>query len=494
MTVHPFTHYSKKTLLVFLLVYLFCVCFYVILFLHDPHIDFVPLYIVGNLWRTGGPHWYYDYQILDQAYSADAAAKAGRPGYILITPKYIDDYAVKLGFQSRYSTTLYLYFPTFIPVFSLFSLLPYNMSANIMMALSILVIMLIIKIIISETSEIRRSFNVGGTSAEASAKAGALAILLILFSNPARMAIGWGQFTPYLFALTFMSLYLEERSQMRHSFSEGASQMRRSFSEGAGKSIAAGLLLAVATWCKFFPGLLVLYWLFRGDFRSIAAFLAGCALILAAGLLMFDREVIHAYFELLKVMGRGVTFCAPNQSIEAFFMRFQHPIQQMLGIVTYLVSPRLKIIALIIKTLIIFSWFFLIMRLKSQQEAVGSPSHNTLLAGYYLMAVMVMLLPISWTHYYLFLMPLTFYMLGLFRDKRLNIPVLMKVVFVIAVIFTFLPPGILRYVADFMNATIGRKVSVNVVKFLFSSHLVGGLVMLLLAQLTLRHHINQSQG
>ena len=483
MTVHPFTHYSKKTLLVFLLVYLFCVCFYVILFLHDPHIDFVPLYIVGNLWRTGGPHWYYDYQILDQAYSVEAAAKAGRPGYILITPKYIDDYAVSIGFQSRYSTTLYLYFPTFIPVFSLFSLLPYNMSANIMMALSILVIMLIMKIIISET-----------TSAEASAKAGALAILLILFSNPARMAIGWGQFTPYLFALTFMSLYLEER----------------------GKSIAAGLLLAVATWCKFFPGLLVLYWLFRRDFRSVAAFLAGCALIFAAGFVMFDREVIHAYFELLKVMGRGVPFCAPNQSIEAFFMRFQHPIQQMLGIVTYLVSPGLKITALIIKTLIIFSWFFLIMRLKSRQEAAGAPSHNTLptvgrparrtsslvgespwrrhLAGYYLMAVMVMLLPISWTHYYLFLMPLTFYMLNLFRDKQLNIPVLMKVVFVIAVIFTFLPPGVLslRYVADFMNATIGRKVSVNVVKFLFSSHLVGGLVMLLLAQLTLRYHVSDN--
>jgi len=483
MTVHPFTHYSKKTLLVFLLVYLFCVCFYVILFLHDPHIDFVPLYIVGNLWRTGGPAWYYDYQILNQ-----------HTGYILITPKYIDDYAVSIGFQSKYSTTPYLYFPTFIPVFSLFSLLPYNMSANLMMALSILVIMLTLKKIINETSSAS-----GRRCAVALANEHghilhpssfilhpfryALAILLILFSNPARMAIGWGQFTPYLFALTFMSLYLEERSQMR-----------RSFSEGAGKSIAAGLLLAVATWCKFFPGLLVLYWLFRRDFRSVAAFLAGCALIFSAGLLMFDREVIHAYFELLKVMGRGVLFCAPNQSIEAFFMRFQHPIQRMMEIVTYLVSPGLKITALIIKTLIIFSWFFLIMRLKSREESAGSPSHNTLLAGYYLMAVMVMLLPISWTHYYLFLMPLTFYMLDLFRDKRLNIPVLMKVVFVIAVIFTFLPPGVLRYVADFMNATIGRKVSVNVVKFLFSSHLVGGLVMLLLAQLTLRYHINQSWG
>jgi hypothetical protein len=475
-----------------MLVYLFCVAFFVILFLHDPHIDFVPLYIVGNLWRTGGPAWYYDYQILDQG-----------TGYILITPKYIDDYAVKLGFQSKYSTTLYLYFPTFIPVFSLFSLLPYNMSANLMMALSILVIMLTLKIIISETSEIRRSINVGGTAAESSAKAGALAILIILFSNPARMAIGWGQFTPYLFTLTFMSLYLEERSQMRRSFSEGASLMRptppkrlrrldHGFSDGAGKSIAAGLLLAVATWCKFFPGLLVLYWLFRRDFRSIAAFLAGCALILAAGLLMFDREVIHAYFELLKVMGRGVTFCAPNQSIEAFFMRFQHPIQQMLGIVTYLVSPRLKIIALIIKTLIIFSWFFLIMRLKSREKVAGAPNYNTHIAGYYLMAVMVMLLPISWTHYYLFLIPLTFYMLDLFRDKRLNIPVLMKVVFVIAVIFTFLPPGVLRYVADFLNATIGRKVSLNVVKFLFSSHLVGGLMMLLLAQLTLSAYVRTS--
>jgi hypothetical protein len=239
---------------------------------------------------------------------------------------------------------------------------------------------------------------------------------------------------------------------------------------------------------------LILYWLFRRDFRSIAAFLAGCALIFAAGFVMFDREVIHAYFELLKVMGRGVTFCAANQSIEAFFMRFQHPIQQMLGIVTYLVSPGLKIIALIIKTLIIFSWFFLIMRLKSRREAAGSPSHNTLLAGYYLMAVMVMLLPISWTHYYLFLMPLTFYMLDLFSDKQLNIPVSMKAVFVIAVIFTFLPPGVfsLRYIADFMNATIGRKVSMNVVKFLFSSHLVGGLVMLLLAQLTLRYHVSDN--
>ncbi|MCX7000696.1 MAG: glycosyltransferase family 87 protein [Candidatus Sumerlaeota bacterium] len=471
---HPFTHYSKKTLLVFLLVYLFCVVFYILLFLHDPHIDFVPLYIVGNLWRTGGPPWYYDYQILDQAYFAETAAKTWRPGYILTTPKYIDDYAVKLGFQSKYSTTLYLYFPTFIPVFSLFALLPYNMSANIMMALSILVIMLIIKIIISKT-----------TSAEASAKAGAIAILIILFSNPARMAIGWGQFTPYLFALTFMSLYLEERSLTSHSFSDGA-----------GKSIAAGLLLAVAAWCKFFPGLLILYWLFRRDFRSIAAFLAGCALIFAAGFVMFDRAVIHAYFELLKVMGRGVTFCAANQSIEAFFMRFQHPIQQMLGIVTYSAPGGLKIIALIIKALIIFSWFSLIMRLKSREKVGGAPNHNTIIAGYYLMAVMIMLLPISWTHYYLFLMPLTFYMLDLFRDKQLNIPVLMKVVFVIAVIFTFFPPGALslKYVADFMNATIGKKVSVNVVKFLFSSHLVGGLVMLLLAQLTLRYHINKSRG
>jgi|GEM_PF-1935931 len=456
MTVYPFTHYSKITLLAFLIVYLFCVAFYVIVFLHDPHIDFIPLYIVGNLWRTGGPHCYYDYKILDQAYFIERAAKPGRPGYILTTPKYIDDYAVKLGFQSKYSTTLYLYFPTFIPVFSIFSLLPYNISANIIIALSVLVIMLIVKLIISETALSSEKYIPY-----------IIAFLIILFSNPARMAIGWGQFTPYLFALTFMSLYLEMR----------------------GKSISAGLLLAVAAWCKFFPGLLVLFWIFRRDFRSIAAFFAGSILIFAAGLLLFDRQVIHDYFELLKVMGRGVTFCAANQSVEAFFMRFQYPIREMLGVVTYLVSPGLKIIALIIKTIIIFSWFFLIMRLKSRQEVAGALGRNTILAGYYLMAVMVMLLPISWTHYYLFLMPLTFFMLDLFRDKQLNIPVLMKVVFVISVILTFFPPEAfsLKYLANFMNSTIGRKVSVNVVKFLFSSHLIGGLAMLLLAQLTLRH-------
>lgn len=425
--------------LTFLLVFLAASIYFLALYWKDPHIDFIPLYTVGHMWRTGSGTFYYDYEIEERD-----------SGIVLKTPVKIEKYANKVGFASqRYSPTLFIYFPAFIPLFSIFTFFPYFISAKIYIALSCLLVLLVLK------SVININVNYGNKSLLFIFVSAVMA-----FSYPGSMAIGWGQFTPYLFAGVYLAFYLQQK---RHP-------------------LAAGLLLAAMTWTKFFPGLMLLFWIYEKDFKAGGAFIISMIVIFLFGAVMLGWDVIKSYFELLKVFNSGINIIYANQSLDSFLLRLLYPITKTLDTTSFRSPVFIKFVCFLIKASILISWLFFSKTIYEKQT--DNPRSSLLsksAPAFYLLAVMILLFPISWIHYYIFFIPLCIIIMDYFLvscDKR---NLWEKIFFAAAIMLLFMPHAAPRYLVNSAIMIFGKSNSEIFAKLILSSHLIGGISILAIA-------------
>lgn len=445
---------KKISFKVFLLGFFISISFYLIYYWKDPQIDFIPLYTVAHLWRTNSGDWYYEYEVenFDNA-------------FVLKTPKKFEQYARNLGYRSeKYPTTLFIYFPAFIPLFALFTYLPYAMASKLMITISCFVFFFAVKKIIEQEISVKW-LNLTFL----------LAMLILTISSPARWSIGVGQFTPYLFAGSFLSYYLQKNK----------------------KPILAGLLLSVMTWFKFFPGIFILFWLYKRDFKAIIYFILGMISIFLIGFFGFGKEIILEYFKILKCFGTGVALVWVNQSFDSFLMRFKFSILITVEPYTVPLTQYVKIISLLLKTVILLSWFFIVRNVyrignnESTQDNIEI--YNNIIA-YYLMAAMILLFPISWVHYFIFFIPLCVWCLKMFLTVEISYKKTLSIFYYISILFLFMPQNMLQYPTKIFIMLVGKQATQSIMKVLLSSHLIGGISILILSQIIFYLFIHNKSG
>jgi hypothetical protein len=424
--------------------------FYIFLYWHEPQLDFVHMYTAGSIWKTSSGNWYYEYEIVEQ-----------KDGFIIQTPLRYDQYASNLGYDSKYPLPLFTYFPAFIPLFSIFSALPLFFASKLFIVLSTFCLFITVKKAIEE--EWPDHFILLGFC---------IAVLILCYSVPVCWSIGSGQITPYLFAGTWLSLYLQQKQ----------------------RPLGAGLLLAVVTWIKFFPGIIVLYWLFVNDYKALLSFAAGMIALFLIALFLFDLSVLNDYVALLRVFSTGAVLALINQSVEAFLMRFYYSINFMREIANTQVSYLAKMIVLFIKSLLLFSWFyFTVMEHRISLQLLQKPTKRVSAAsGYYAMGIMILLMPIAWVHYFIFLIPLCIWIAKPIGNQIIISP-LFWIVFFLALLFVFLPSGTAAYIAGTIIRRWGEPISRPVTNIVFTTPLLGSIAILMLAHVKL-HYMDKERG
>lgn len=296
--------------------------------------------------------------------------------------------------------------------------------------------------------------------------AGVLAI-----SYPLNWAIGAGQFTPLLFVGTWLSFYLQHKQ----------------------KSILAGLLLATMAWIKYFPGALILFFLFKNDLKAFISFISGITFILFLGYVIFGKQVIMDYLSFVKAYGYGVSLVWINQAIEAFMMRFYFPFAITLKMLFVPLTPAVKIVSLLYKAILLGSWLVFNYNLKRHLQAnkLTSVQSSPSPSAYYLMAVMILLLPVSWMHYFIFFIPLCIWILKLDLTHKGFFPLYQPVITVLALLFLFMSQNMLDFPGKILFPLLPRNIAEVLMKCLLNGHLFGGLLLLFLAQIKLLNILGQ---
>ena len=116
--------------------YFYCIvalvaAFFLYRYWHVPQIDFAPLYTVGHIWQNNASIDYYGFEVENK----------GSDFILHPTPEF-SAYAQKIGYDHRVEVPLFLYFPAFIPLFFLFTMIPYKIATKIVLLLSCLTILL----------------------------------------------------------------------------------------------------------------------------------------------------------------------------------------------------------------------------------------------------------------------------------------------------------------------------------------------------------------
>lgn len=97
--------------------------------------------------------------------------------------------------------------------------------------------------------------------------------------------------------------------------------------QGSGHPLAAGVLCALAACIKLTPALFAIYFLFRGDWRALSAFLVTCLTFLMLSLAVCGAPLHWAYLSAMKGASDVLFFSPMNQSgrsaVAAAWLLFQ---------------------------------------------------------------------------------------------------------------------------------------------------------------------------
>ena len=420
--------------------YFYCIALLIALFFlykywQVPQIDFAPLYTVGHIWHNNESIDYYGFEI----------EKKGR-GFVLHTTPEFTSYARKIGYDHRVEVPLFLYFPAFIPLFSLFTAIPYKIATKILLLLSCLTILLMVRTVIDGQKRPYAVVLFTGITA------------LLLVSPVMHWSIKTGQITPFLAGGILLVVSLLRK----------------------GNPAAAGLLLSVVAWTKLFPALFALAFIQRKDYRAIVWFILGCVAIFLFGTGVFGINVIGQYVSILNAMTSGINICGVNQSFEAFFQRFYVDVNLTNRVMLMSGNTGVTVIAALCKTMILLlALGFVQLAWKEKRE------EYVMLVTYALMALMVLLVPLSWVHYYVFFIPLAIVMgSAIFSVKeRVNIPWISC--YGISLFSIFIGSGILVVAAQLVVNIFGPSLGSDVLKLFIGLHLIGGVFLLIMAYVVL---------
>ena len=167
-------------------------------------------------------------------------------------------------------------------------------------------------------------------------------------------------------------------------------------------------------------------------------------------------------------MGSGIPVFPVNQSIEAVLMLWIHP----LGIISssYLHFPPLwlKLVSLFIKGILLIGLIAVLFH-KAQNKKTFQ--------AYIVMALSAILLPLSWSHYYLFFLPLNLYLLSrLWKRNRLLFSIVL-----LLFLFQFSLSEPWKVMARWVNDLFGRGCAETFIRICLSRQLLGGVSIYLIA-------------
>ena len=163
----------------------------------------------------------------------------------------------------------------------------------------------------------------------------------------------------------------------------------------------AGLVLGLIVPFKFYPALFVLYFLWRRQWRVVAGCVVGAAGIAAISLLTVGWEANVRYFAIvLSEMQQGGMAAFNNESITGFLLHaFTHgniATWQDMPLAPWLSATRIVLVLLLVGATI---WA---MRHRPRDIADVSLSRDLDLAA--IIFVMLLASPITWYHYYMWLL------------------------------------------------------------------------------------------
>jgi alpha-1,2-mannosyltransferase len=167
------------------------------------------------------------------------------------------------------------------------------------------------------------------------------------------------------------------------------------------RSFVAGLVLGVIVMLKFYPGLFLLYFAWRRNWSLIAGIVVSCAAILALSLLTAGLPGNLAYFQMVlsELRGGGIP-AFNNQSISGFLLHaFTRGDVNAWADVSVPVLLTIARLALILATVGAAVW-----ALRRRPERTANPTLAQDFDLAVVIAVMLLTSPITWYHYYVWLL------------------------------------------------------------------------------------------
>lgn len=161
-----------------------------------------------------------------------------------------------------------------------------------------------------------------------------------------------------------------------------------------GDACWAGCALAIAAAVKVTPGLILVYWLAGGRYRSAGWFVVWSAALAAATVLAVGIETVFAYLQSLRRIGDVLLVSYNNQSLAAWWAQSSFDSSALAGWQVFPLPVGLKLASLAAALGGVIVSGVLVR---------GRPEDGTT-ASMALLALTAFA-PIAWTHYYLVLVP-----------------------------------------------------------------------------------------
>ena len=206
----------------------------------------------------------------------------------------------------------------------------------------------------------------------------AAAILALCFFEPVRYGLWLGQTTTAIFVLVLSALALQRRRQFA----------------------AAGLLLAMAAFVKLTPSVLALLWLWRGPRRAFAWFAGSSAGLWGISIGTLGLEVHLEYLARIREIGGTVLVAYNNHSLLAFLTRRDVGGDAVRYWQQHASSAGDQAILLLFVGFLLVTTLILVGRIPLE----FNEGWRALSEGFAFLAIL--LVPsISWTHYFVMLLP-----------------------------------------------------------------------------------------
>lgn len=178
----------------------------------------------------------------------------------------------------------------------------------------------------------------------------------------------------------------------------------------AGRSVAAGLALAVAATIKITPALLVLIFLLDRDWRAIAAFTVLGAIVTGASVMLAGVQLHLDFVDRLQQITQVVAVMKVNHNLEAYLFQLDALITgnriDPRPMIRDQVAPEPLWITIVVRLTLLAGIVLVIWRTRALAPVQRIPAR---LIG--LLLVSTLCAPLGWTHHYLpilLLLPMLF--------------------------------------------------------------------------------------
>lgn len=342
----------------------------------NPKVDAAAFFAAGALWREGEAAAAYASRSETVVIEIERAAGLPRaaPRELTLVRVLPDEPLSRAALEAGYADAtppVFLYLPGYLPLAGLWSALPWRAATWLLDAASMALLAL------------------AAAWAVAVATAGwklqwqrwtALGAVLVLL--PLWHPVRFGLFTGQVSILATVAVLLTAIPRLRHRGTELAL--------GAGVALLGGL--------KLFPLVAVGFFALRREHLRNGGALAGLVLLILGGFLAGGRAAYGAFFEALREMGRGARVWTGNQSTEALLHRFVYPVDFTRDWIALEPTP-LRWLATLVALGVLAALVALFHRRPARTV------EDRLRDAALLLAALLLVPPVAWTHYYVFLLP-----------------------------------------------------------------------------------------